>query len=475
MNQETSSPQKAPTPIKTASHSSQTPPKALSHKHAATILLVEGAVSVAVQFIVLRQLSTFVGSSVVTTSIVISCFLLALAVGYEQGGKLKRAQPDHLARNFLLAALGLGLGLSYWVLEQLFNLAAAIGIPDQLSTLLYSALLMGPCVYWLGQTVPLLLNHHIVSRNQAEAPARLAGTSLKLSTLGNVVGGLVSTLVVMYFFGVAAALSVNALFLLALWFSLTPQRTHAVVGLFLACGIISLNLGYEHYRFDASTAYGHYKALTIDDDKHWIINNRSDSKLTENGLGHDYIEQAKGILFDQLKLRDHDILLLGAGGFSFSYERPYNNRFSYVDIDGQLKALAEEFFLGEQIKGAFEHSDARAFVRQAQQSGQRFHAAFLDTFSHRYAIPEHLMTVEFFTELANIIEQDGKVIINVIANPLMNDRYSQRVHNTLHKAFGHCAMWYEAYVDSLQNLLYSCRVEHREHEHGVYRDGRINL
>ena len=51
-------------------------------RKAALILLLEGLASSGLQMITIRQTVPFVGSSVLCTSIIISCFLGALALGY---------------------------------------------------------------------------------------------------------------------------------------------------------------------------------------------------------------------------------------------------------------------------------------------------------------------------------------------------------------------------------------------------------
>ena len=54
-----------------------------------SLMFLEGVVSISLQFLVLRQLMPYAGSSIITTSIVISVFLAALAFGYKDGGDYK--------------------------------------------------------------------------------------------------------------------------------------------------------------------------------------------------------------------------------------------------------------------------------------------------------------------------------------------------------------------------------------------------
>jgi spermidine synthase len=58
---------------------------------------------------------------------------------------------------------------------------------------------------------------------------------------------------------------------------------------------------------------------------------------------------------------DHDILVLGAGGFSLSHREPLN-RYTFVDIDPAIRGIAEREFLREAAAGEFIATDARRFV-----------------------------------------------------------------------------------------------------------------
>ena len=74
-----------------------------STKRAYLILLLEGLASSGVQMVTIRQTVAFVGSSVLCTSIIISCFLGALALGYFFGGK---TAPEKFSRALLFNLVG---------------------------------------------------------------------------------------------------------------------------------------------------------------------------------------------------------------------------------------------------------------------------------------------------------------------------------------------------------------------------------
>ena len=60
--------------------------------------------------------------------------------------------------------------------------------------------------------------------------------------------------------------------------------------------------------------------------------------------GFEYIELIKRILFQDLQLSGKNILILGAGGFSFTADGNLNNKFTYVDIDPDLNNIVTKYF-----------------------------------------------------------------------------------------------------------------------------------
>ena len=86
----------------------------ITKRKAALILLLEGLASSGLQMITIRQTVPFVGSSVLCTSIIISCFLGALALGYYWGGQQASERYAKSLVNNLLGSIALfGIGLSY--------------------------------------------------------------------------------------------------------------------------------------------------------------------------------------------------------------------------------------------------------------------------------------------------------------------------------------------------------------------------
>ncbi len=435
------------------------------------IILIEGFVTIAVEMLTIRQLITVVGNSVIITSLIIGLFLLFLALGYYKGGRYKGKYRQILKNNFTWASLLLGIGLSYFFIQLFFYQIFRALTPNGLLALtIYLLVITAPLVYFLGQTVPITTNlfryeHHIGS---------ISGKVLCLSTLGSFLGSVFTTLVLMNFFGVAWTVYINfiLLFILILSLAVFPADLLRIILMSLLSLIILLiNVGIEKKLFVRTNNYGDYQILknvyykpnkvgTL-----LAINNSASSFIASDKTGFDYIEIIKKILFRDLNLRNKDILVLGAGGFTLSAESTFTNHFYYVDIDGSLPETVKQGFINK-INGQFIHEDARRFLNL---TNKKFSAIVSDVYSNKFTIPFHLLTVEYFQAVKNILLPDGIAIFNIIANPMLQDNYSKRVDNTLRSVFPNCMSIPDPYKNGIANIIYLCPA-HSNLDRTIYTD-----
>ena len=170
-----------------------------------------------------------------------------------------------------------------------------------------------------------------------------------------------------------------------------------------------------------------------------------------------------------MSLTNKDILVLGAGGFTLSNESDFGNRFTYVDIDPEIKKVAEEYFLEEPIKGEFISSDARTFVKS--QGNGAFDVVVVDLYTNLATIPWHLATREFYSEVKRSVNESGYVFFNVIAYPWLDDPYSKRIDNTIRSVFGNCRVNSSSFEDKPTNLIYACKAHAKyETDNLIYSD-----
>ncbi len=347
------------------------------------IILIEGFSSIAIEILTIRQLIPVAGGSVVVTSLIIGVFLLFLALGYERGGRIKEHLPQALMRNFFIVGVIAGVGLSYTFIECFFQI---IQLKLQSSLLLpltlYLFLVLAPMVYLLGQTLPITMN----IAKEVEAAGRLAGRTLGLSTLGSFLGAIFTSLVLMQFFGVAWTIFVVFILLMLLAACLTQKKFAPLLSIFVvAIGsiIYDLNINNEKLLFRLTTNYANYQILDhtnsnlAEHERMLFINDTPSSFHDKNHRGFRCVEAIKKYLFNDLKLRNSEILVLGAGGFTLSASDTGNNRFTYVEIDKHLKdAILPEF--KQNPRDLLVIADARHYLKSTHE---KYDAIVIDAYT----------------------------------------------------------------------------------------------
>ena len=415
------------------------------------VVFIEGFCSLGAEIIALRRLVPHIGSSIVVTAPTIGFFLLALALGYAAGAKINDRYLQVVARNFLISALLLGIGFSTPFVNGLFAHIEPVWLAY---TLLIGGILC-PLAWLLGQTVPALTNL-MQTRRTGEA----SGMALYWSTLGSFLGSLGLSVLVMQWLGISAAVALCALFLLigALRLQRAPEvstRGWQVLAVFLAATLLIIGLNVPLLRGQllnepqevTETAYADYSVIptqTADGEpvRAFKVNSSTASLISDSSPPRyaRYIDYLRQTLLKDLKLKNSDILVLGAGGFTLSHREPLN-RYTFVDIDPKIQTIAEQQFLHEPIRGQFIVDDARHFVTStAKRSGDRFDAVVVDVYSSHHNIPSHLVTREFWSDTRQVLRPNGVLLANLILDSKLQSDYARNVLATIESVYGRCAI-----------------------------------
>ena len=415
------------------------------------VVFIEGFCSLGAEIIALRRLVPHIGSSIVVTAPTIGFFLLALALGYAAGAKINDRYLQVVARNFLISALLLGIGFSTPFVNGLFAHIEPVWLAY---TLLIGGILC-PLAWLLGQTVPALTNL-MQTRRTGEA----SGMALYWSTLGSFLGSLGLSVLVMQWLGISAAVALCALFLLigALRLQRAPEvstRGWQVLAVFLAATLLIIGLNVPLLRGQllnepqevTETAYADYSVIptqTADGEpvRAFKVNSSTASLISDSSPPRyaRYIDYLRQTLLNDLKLKNSDILVLGAGGFTLSHREPLN-RYTFVDIDPKIQTIAEQQFLHEPIRGQFIVDDARHFVTStAKHSGDRFDAVVVDVYSSHHNIPSHLVTREFWSDTRQVLRPNGVLLANLILDSKLQSDYARNVLATIESVYGRCAI-----------------------------------
>jgi hypothetical protein len=312
-----------------------------------------------------------------------------------------------VARNFLISALLAGIGLARLTVDGLFAHLQPVGV----AYVMFIGGVLCPLAWLLGQTVPVLTN--LMKHMRA---GEASGYALYWSTLGSFLGSVSLSLGVMQWLGVSAAVVICALLLVLGSLRLAGRgwRPWGALGL-AGAAALAINLFPPSEVED--TAYADYAVAPVVlaghvDPRAFFVNNSLASLIDDSEPPRyaRYVQHLRHVLLDELAFKDRDILVLGAGGFTLSHREPAN-RYTFVDIDPQIREIAETRFLKAPIRGEFVVDDARRYVRT---TARRYDAVVVDVFSSHTSIPGHLVTREFWLDARRALAPDGVLLANLI-------------------------------------------------------------
>lgn len=428
------------------------------------LLCFEGFVGLAYQMLFIRQLTPEIGASAVSTSWIVGIFLLALAIGYKNGGVIIADPIKKLAKNFCLTALIGGVGAASFIVSIFFELSrdflGSIG-----ALIFYCMLFVAPVAYFMGQSLPLLIQRSKWGSKASE----LGGNALFLSTIGSFLGAVITTNVFYTWIGSTYTLLLLSLATLLVGsFYLGPKgRFGALLSVMLVFFCVMGNKFIFSDSYTTSTAYSDIMIHQVNDDRKILFaNNGAMSIIGKQGKNKTwYLREYKRML-NKFNIRDSEILVLGAGGFVAHSVDTNNNDYTYVDIDPDLKEISENYFLNKPLDAKFVPMDARRFLID---SDKKHDVIFIDTFTSRMAIPSHLVTKEFFKLVSKRINDGGYLMINAILHPKFEDDYSATFHRTLISEFPYCNFKINTSEGDAVNVLYVCN-KIKSKNKGVYLD-----
>jgi spermidine synthase len=424
-------------------------------------ILLEGFASIAIEIITMRQLLPYVGNSVVINSIIIGVFLLFLSLGYYRGGLVTKNFQTSLGRNFLIAGFISSFGFSTAFLNLIVFVLDRWHLQGPIVFLtIFLSLILAPIIFYLGQTIPITFNLFPQDRG-----GLITSRVLFFSTIGSFLGSIFTAAFLFDLIGVSLTIWLVSSCILLLAIFIDKRSKNALFKTAFALSTIVITKHLLKDDFIRTTAYGNYQVINDyklsknpeEMGKLLLINSSHASFLNKQQKSFDYIEKIKKIMFEDLKLTHQKILVLGAGGFTLSSENTHENEFTYIDIDKHIKSIVKNNF-NTHIKGQFVSADARLYVKNKHA---QYNVIVFDAYAQLMAIPSHLLTQENFADIRNSLTENGYFIMNFIANPMLNDQFSQTVDNTLHSIFPHCMAETLNYGAQLANIIYVCKKNSR--------------
>ena len=447
--------------------------KNLSRAALVFLIFLNGYVSLSLELVVLRQLSFYVGSSAVITSIIMAIFLGFMSFGYfvgeserVKGGRIRNI----LNLSFLVIAFFSVSAASFPLITQYFSFMYSGGITSGvIQTFVFSMIFLsvGPFLFGFNTT--------LLARELRSFSKKSTGNIMAWDTIGSVFGSIATTLLMMPFMGVNY--TVVLITVLSVMAALVLRRRWWVWGvavIIMAVSICVNSNAYQrrHLGILVNNANSTISVAEYTDFRVLYMNGLPMSVYHNNrNAMADYINYLNMNFIDTMPTdKKYKILVLGAGGFTLGLNDTRND-YTFVDIEHTLKDVSEQHFLRRKLSEnkKFVVADASQYLKNVDE---KYDFILLDVYSNSYQVPESLITVEFMQRLRSRVAPNGIVALNMIVSPEFNDKYSRVFDNTFNAVFpyntsrqiiGLISPWDHAYGAS--NVVYVY--------YNVENDGRI--
>jgi len=400
--------------------------KFFKEKEFVIVVFATGAAILVIEIMASRILSPFFGNTIYTYSSIITVVLAALSFGYYAGGVLADKKPNQeIFYQIILVASFFTLLID--VLTTFFLGKISLSFSTISGPLVASLILFFVPSFLLGTLSPFSIK--LQSLKSKAGIGRISGEVFFWSTLGSILGSLLSGFYLIPTFGIKKIILGVSLWLFVIGFlgtitSKTKKRILIIISLlfalfFLLSSQITLSRTGSIFQTE-----GLYERLEVIDFTYGgkparllRSETNSSSAIYQNSdeLVWEYSEYFR--LFKLIKPEIGRVLVMGAGAYSlpkaFLSENP-TAVVDVVDIEPKLWEIAKTYFRVEDNPRLVNFvGDARIFLMKRDQT---YDVIFSDLYLSINTIPTHVLTQEFFTLNKSHLNEDGVLIANLIGS-----------------------------------------------------------
>jgi spermidine synthase len=394
-----------------------------------------------VEVAAVRLLAPYFGASLYVLSSVLTIILFALAVGYVVGGRLADRFPYPAPLFTIIIGAGVSLlGLTALATYTLPHMGTGIGLA--IGPLFAATLFFFLPAFLLGIDSPYVITLLTRESNDSTRGA-VVGTTFFWSTAGSIVGSISAGFYLLPTFGITQTLVIIGTGIIMLGCGVGPylqyrtnkqyprgNRTIGIPFLLITSALISVPwLGVYATSIPTlpGTLYqadGYYGNMRIYDGEYY---GRPARFLKRDTNAESAIfPGSQDIVFSYLKFfplykmlvpNPERFLLVGGGAYTAARYMHYHEPTvvtDVVEIEPRLFTLAHTYFelpVSDRIRNFA--MDARPFIRMSTGT---YDVILLDAFNSGHFIPPHLVTREFFTEVAARLHDDGVLVVNFIGD-----------------------------------------------------------
>jgi spermidine synthase len=414
-----------------------------SNRYLYVLVFVVGTGSLGAEIAAARLMAPFFGASTIVWANTIGVVLVALSIGYWLGGRLGDRYPDVQSLCKVIAVAAGLIAVVPFAARPFFEVAtdaldeisagAFVGsLVGVLFLLAVPIVLLGTCSPWaIRLAVP-----------DVEHAGRVAGRLYAVSTVGSLVGTMLSALVLIPFIGtqrtfLAFAIAIGLVAAAGLGWRYLAVPAALVAALAIPIGTVKATEG-ERVLWEGETEEQYIRVVEDEDDGERALElnegqavhslYRPGSYLTDN-VWDGYLV-APWAVIDQPPER---IAILGNAAGTTA--RAYGHYFPQtevhgVEIDAKLTELGERYFDLDNPNLETFHEDARPWLEDSEGG---YDVIMVDAYRQPY-IPFYLATREFFELVRDRLAPGGVVIVNA-GHPEGNDDLEKVLGATMSEAF----------------------------------------
>ncbi|MFZ5503817.1 MAG: fused MFS/spermidine synthase [Pseudomonadota bacterium] len=402
-----------------------------------------GALVMVIEVLGSRVIGPFFGVSLFVWTSLITVTMIALAAGYAIGGSLsdRKSSPDWLYGIIMLA--GVLTILVPAIKGPVIQMSLPLGL--RWGSLASAMLLFGPALFLLGCVSPYVVK---IAAREMQNIGRTVGSFYAISTVGSVVGTLLTGFVLIAYLGVNQIFLLAGALLIALgviYFALFRRKWLAAAALILPLFFLpheahvskTMADGTQVERIaDVDSFYGNLKVVDYSfgdvRQREMLIDGMVQGGM-DMGSGQSVYEYAYLLKFLPYALNPDgkNCLVIGLGaGFVPAWYQAQGVHTEVVDIDPAVADLARDYFnFNPQIPVHIE--DARYFLNN---TAKHYDYMVLDVFNGD-TTPGHLLSIEAMRLAKQRLNSNGVLAVNLIGSVRQNTLMTASVVKTLQQAF----------------------------------------
>jgi len=389
-----------------------------SFKSYLLIAFVEGSAVMACELLGAKMIAPFYGSSLLVWSSVIGVTLAALASGYFAGGYF----ADRFTGNTLLFTV-LAVGSSFIALMPLsakMIMEATLSLGVRTGSLVSTLVFLFPPLVCMGMVSPIIIR---LASQDVQHTGRTAGSVYAVSTVGGILATFLAGFYAIPTWGLTlpALVAASALGVFPILYFFSSKRFPVAAGLIVL--IAGLFLGLRMEKADPRVLYQSEGLLgqvivsqferALDDTVHPLMVlfvNRHPQTTSDPQTGYSSLPYVHGVsTIASIKPSGSKALILGLGGASVADEfLRLGFEVEGCELDERISHVAKTYFFPHHNYPVYV-DDARHLIRTTQK---RYDVVMLDVFSGEQQ-PPHVLTLETFQEIKQMIPADGLLIMNL--------------------------------------------------------------